>query len=110
MKLRLECLKYGSPIRNQISSTFKIHYDISKDILEYLIESNFTVTDIAKMLSLSNRTVYRRMSKYGIHSRNFTDIDDESLDGILESLLAQFPRCGEKMVRELLFTKNGIKV
>ena len=61
---------------------------------------------MAKMLFVSKRTIYRRMGKYGIQSRPFSDIDNASLDAVLGDILMQFPRCGEKMLRQLLLTKR----
>ena len=108
MKLRLECLKYGCPVLKQ-SCNFKVHYEIGEDVLENLIDSGFTVSDMAKLLSVSERTLYRRMTHFGLRRQSFTDINDDSLDQCLVDIVLQFPRCGEKMLRQLLATK-GIKV
>lgn len=105
MKLRLECLKYGSLVSMR-GSDFKIRYEIGEEVLENLMELG---SDMSKLLSVSERTIFRRMTQYGLRSQRYTDISDDALDECLGDVLEQFPRCGEKMIRQLLVTK-GIKV
>lgn len=108
MKLRLECLKYESLVSMRVSD-FKIRYEIGEEVLENLMELGFAVSDMSKLLSVSERTIFRRMTQYGLRSQCYTDISDDTLDECLGDVLVQFPRCGEKMIRQLLVTK-GIKV
>ncbi|KAH3820150.1 hypothetical protein DPMN_121894 [Dreissena polymorpha] len=57
MKLRVECLKFGGqnlPFQKQNEPKF----EISKDVLEGLIEAGFSVLDMSRLLSVSERTVY----------------------------------------------------
>lgn len=108
MKLRLERLRYGSLVSMR-GSDFKIRYEIGEEVLENLMELGFAVSDMSKLLSGSERTIYRRMTQYGLRSQCYTDISDDALDECLGNVLVQFPRCGEKMIRQLLVTK-GIKV
>lgn len=108
MKLRLERLRYGSLVSMR-GSDFKIRYEIGEEVLENLMELGFAVSDMSKLLSGSERTIYRRMTQYGLRSQCYTDISDDALDECLGNVLVQFPRCGEKMIRQLLATK-GIKV
>lgn len=108
MKLRLERLRYGSLVSIR-GSDFKIRYEIGEEVLENLMELGFAVSDMSKLLSVSERTIYRRMTQYGLRSQCYTDISDDALDECLGNVLVQFPLCGEKMIRQLLVTK-GIKV
>lgn len=105
MKLRLERLRYGSLVSMR-GSDFKIRYEIGEEVLENLMELG---SDMSKLLSVSERTIFRRMTQYGLRSQCYTDISDDALDECLGDVLVQFPRCGEKMIRQLLVTK-GIKV
>lgn len=107
MKLRLERLRYGSLVSMR-GSDFKIRNEFG-EVLENLMELGFAVSDMSKLLSVSERTIYRRMTQYGLRSQCYTDISDDALDECLGNVLVQFPRCGEKMIRQLLVTK-GIKV
>ncbi|VDI69315.1 Hypothetical predicted protein [Mytilus galloprovincialis] len=108
MKLRVVCIKFGNPAPMQMKDSRK-KYEISQTVLENLLERGFSIKDISKLLAVSERTIYRRMTHYGLTSCSFTDIDDDDLDKVLEETTLQFPRCGEKMLRQLLVTK-GIKV
>ncbi len=82
----------------------KKKYDVSSDV-----EVGFSVKDMSKLLSVSESTIFRRMRSYGIAIRSFTDIDDIELDNRLSDLIAEFPRCGEQMLRSLLSIRE-IKV
>ncbi|KAJ8303655.1 hypothetical protein KUTeg_018765 [Tegillarca granosa] len=97
MKLRIECIKHGGQKIHANNDSFRKQYNIGEVILENLIETGFSVLDMSKLLSVSERTIYRRMNRFNIGKRKFTDIDDE------------FPRCGEKMIRQFLSSK-GIKI
>lgn len=109
MKLRVECIKYGNEEIVGSGTSFKKEYNISESILEHLIEANFSVKDMAKLLSISESTLYRRMRVYGIGIRTYSDIDDDDLDKSMSQLVQEFPKCGELMLRNLLFVR-GVKV
>lgn len=106
MKLRVECIKYGPAINNNRNEPA---YDISKNVLETLIESGFKICEISKLLSVSERTVHRRMSKYQLSVYHFTSIDDDALQREVVQVTNEFPRVGETLIRHILHQK-GIKV
>lgn len=89
MKLRLECLKYGSLVSMR-GSDFKIRYEIGEEVLENLMELGFAVSDMSKLLSGSERTIYRRMTQYGLRSQCYTDISDDALDECLGNVLDKY--------------------
>lgn len=107
MKLRTECIKYG-PMKNQTSSQ-EPKYNIPKEVIESLLQSGFRVHEIAKLLSVSERTVCRRMSKYDVSVYEFSDIDDENLETEVARVTTEFPRVAESMIRQIL-QQRGIKV
>ena len=62
VKLRQECTKYGSASPHvQKTSEFVI----PERVLHNLIDNGFWICDIAKILSVSESTVYRKMRQYG---------------------------------------------
>lgn len=61
------------------------------------------------MLSVSERTVYRIMERYGLRALNFSNISDDELDRVLTKAAKDFPFCGEQMLKFLL-KERGIKV
>ncbi|VDI46146.1 Hypothetical predicted protein [Mytilus galloprovincialis] len=87
MKLRVECIKHSNAEIVGAGTSFKKEYNISEDILEHLIEAGFSVKDMATSLSISERTLYRRMRVYGIDIRTYTDIDDDDLDISMSQLV-----------------------
>ncbi|KAK6166823.1 hypothetical protein SNE40_023438 [Patella caerulea] len=106
MKLRTECLKFSAPrIKNHLNAKF----EINRTILVELIESGFTVVEISKLLSVSERTIYRRMAAFNISVYDFSDIEDDILISKIDDVLRQFPRNGETMVRAVL-QECGIKI
>ena len=68
MKLRVECIKYGNKNASMAApeGSFRQEYDIRKETLENLMDAGFSVSDMTKILSTSESTVYRRMKKYNI--------------------------------------------
>ena len=110
MNLRLECCTYGGhkPKRKRAGCGAP-EFDIPKSVLEGHLEEGFTIKDISSMLSVSERTVYRRMEKYGLRSLNFSNIADDDLDCNVRQLSEDFPFCGESILKFLL-AERGIKV
>ena len=107
MELRMECINYGSTIYRE---PFKRTFEIPEDILNFLLETEFTISDIAKLLSASESTVYRRMRTCNLTKCKLTDISDECLDEVIQDITEEFPRCGEEMVRHILIQMKDIKV
>lgn len=83
-------------------------FQVSKNTLENLLDCDFKISDISNILQISEITIYRRMAQFGLQKREFSDIDDDSLDIVLSGIIQDFP-CGENMLREVLKGK-GIKV
>ena len=109
MKLRVKCVTYGQMGHNVQSSRAEPQYNISKQIIESLIQSGFKINEISKLLSVSKRTIYRRMSKYNVSVYSFTNIDEEALRNEVIKVTSEFPRIGETMIRQVLH-QRGIKV
>jgi len=103
MRLRVECLKHGGSFIPQQKC------DISKETLERLIDSGFKIREIATLLHISEKTVYRRMNQFGLRKHSFTYIDEETLQLEVSELTTEFPRLGEAMIHRILH-QRGIKV
>lgn len=56
---------YGVPVVKS-NQQGRPSFDIRKEQLEYLIETNFTVPQISALLGVSKRTIERRLAAYGI--------------------------------------------
>lgn len=110
MKLRTECVKYGTSAPNKINSECgPPKFDIPKSVLKSVLENGFKISDISKLLSVSESTIYRRMSQFGLSKMNFTQIDDSDLDLTLGQIIKEFPLCGETLLQQMLLLK-GIRV
>lgn len=67
-------------------------FDISKERLEFLLEFDFTVPEIARLLDVSVRTIRRRMKELGLSVKQcFTDISEEDLQRVVADFLATLP-------------------
>ena len=76
---------------------------IAKDQLEFLLDLGFKSGEIASLLGVSESTVKRRIREYGIFVRQrYSTITDETLDGVVEGLMREFPNCGYKRMTGLL--------
>lgn len=108
-----ECLgntRTITPQRAQTGSIGRPCFSIPREQLYYLIETRFTVPQIADMIGVSVRTVHRRMSEYGlsIHSM-YSEMTDQELDEIISVIHQEFPMCGNRQMNGHLLSR-GIRV
>ena len=74
-----------------------LKFDIPQITLQNLLEQGF-ISEIAKLLVVSERTVDRRMAQFSLSKNNFSSIFDEDLDFTLSEIAKDYPRCGENML------------
>lgn len=85
-------------------------FGIPKEQLEYFVEYGFKATDIAKMLCVSEKTIYRRLDEFGISMRmSYSTITEAELDDLIRSIMHDFPNSGYKSMRGHLLAR-GVKV
>ncbi|XP_052719456.1 uncharacterized protein LOC128191439 [Crassostrea angulata] len=107
MKIRIECVKFGRFPPNRIQGNVgPPMFDIPKSTIENLLENNFEISDIATLLLVSERTIYRRMALFGLSKSDFSEINENDLDEQVGKILNKFPLCGENMLRQMLLSKN----
>ena len=113
MNLRIECSKHSVfvPVRSTSGDRCGApQFDIPKEIIERHIEEGFKVKEIASLLSVSERTIYRRMSSFGLSTMTFSDISDAELDREVDKISKEFPFCGEGILKHLLSQQRNIRV
>ena len=67
--------------------------------LKFLIDSQFTVPQMANIIGVSVRTIHRRLSDYGISVRDkYTTLTNAELDEYISRLHSEFPLCGNKQI------------
>ena len=107
MALRIECSSFGGQVPKKIQANFGApSFSIPKCVLENLLGEGFTISEIATILSVSERTIYRRMSQFGFSKSEFADITDMELDVHIEKITREFPYCGEALIKQFLFGKG----
>ena len=80
---------------------------IPRTQLLYLIENRFTVGRIAKMLGVSERTVYRRMVEYGYSiGAQYANLTDEDLYMLISEIQDAFPMCGNRQMAGYLLSRG----
>ena len=81
LTLRSECAKYGSKTPAKVNKGCgPSEYCIPEQLLRNLIADGFSVADISKLISVSERTVYRILQKYDISRFMFSNLSDEEID------------------------------
>ena len=110
VKLRSECAKYGSKTPAKVNKGCgPSEYCIPEQLLRNLIADGFSVADISKLISVSERTVYRRLQKYDISRFMFSNLSDEEIDVHVSDLIKDFPFCGENILRQML-KQSGVHI
>ena len=85
-------------------------FNIPRSQLVYLVENYFTVPQIAGIIGVSVRTIFRRMEQYGISIRaQYAEITDDELDLMTRSIQSSFPMCGNRSMQGHLLSR-GIRV
>lgn len=82
-------------------------FHIPRQQLQYLIEHQFTVPQMAGMLGVSTRTVEKRMSEFGLSIRQqYASLTDGELEGIVREILQQYPTCGNQQLQGYLVSRG----
>ena len=72
---------------------------ITREQLRYLIDLNFSISDISKLLGVSKRTIVRRQQKFELKiSNTYSNISDEELDQQVLSFLQDLPKTGYRQI------------
>lgn len=84
--------------------------DIGYEQLSYLMENQFTVCQIADMLCVYERTIYRRMSEFSLSVHMlYSSISDDDLHQLVSEIQEQFPLCGNAQMQGHLLAR-GLRV
>lgn len=80
-------------------------FDITQDQLEYLLELNFTSSDIARILCVSLRTIRWRMEEYGIAvCDRYSSVSDAELDEEVARIKQGYPNAGIRLTLGMCVT------
>ena len=82
-------------------------FDITRKMLITYLETGFSQRDIAKLLTVSEKTIQRRVNEYNLHNQfpKYTDISDLELDNIVRDILSRFPNLGICRMKAILKQK-----
>ena len=80
---------------------------VDEQQLEFLVESNFRIIDIATIFDCSRRRVERRIKDLGLD--RYTSISEYDLDNLVRNIVVLHSQCGEKSVLSRL-RSEGVRV
>lgn len=99
-----------TPAVHRTGTVGRPRFDIPREQLGLLIESQFIVQQMADMIGVSGRTIHRRMSEYGLSIHyTYSDMTDQKLDSVIAEIYQEFPLCGSKQMSRHLLSR-GIRV
>ena len=99
-----------TPSVHRMGAVGRPRFDIPREQLSLLIESQFTVPQIADMIGVSERTIHRRMSEYGLSIQStYSEMTNLELDSVIADIHREFPMCGNKQMGGHLLSR-GIRV
>ena len=99
VSMTISATAYTSPVVHEVGVLGRPRYLVPQCLLESLIESGFSVPQIADILFISVRTVRRRMSEYGLSIRaTYSAITEQDLDVIINRIQQEFPLCGYRQM------------
>ena len=85
-------------------------FEIPRNQLQYLIESRFSVPQIADLLGVSVSTIRRRMTLYNLSIQStYSSITDDELDELIAGIQCQFPNWGNRQMYGHLLSR-GIRI
>jgi hypothetical protein len=83
---------------------------VPQEQLEFLVGLGFSTVNMASLLGVSQSTIKRHLSDFGIPIRcSYTEMTDNELDGVILSVLQDFPNTGYKRMTGFLRSR-GIRV
>ena len=82
--------------------------EIHAETLKFLLEFGFNAREIASMLSVSIRTIQRRMANFNLREEvpRYTLISDNDLDETCREIISEFPNCGVRRMRGFLLSMD----
>ncbi|XP_028400508.1 uncharacterized protein LOC114523698 isoform X2 [Dendronephthya gigantea] len=98
------------PTLLQTNSRGRPSFHIPCEQMELFLDYGFKASEMAKILGVSEKTVYRRLEEYGLSMRNsYSSITENELDDIIKGILVEFPNTGYKTMRGHLLSR-GLKL
>jgi hypothetical protein len=102
-------LQFTSHLSSLITTGRKgrTRYDLPSDQLVYFVEHGFTCSKISDMLGISQRSIRRRMTEYGISIRQmYSNIGELELRELITEAHEPFPNAGYRFIRGWLMQKG----
>ena len=93
--------------RNLNGKRGRPRFSISSEQLQYLLNYDLSVPDIAQALVVSRSTIFRRMRTFGLSvGQRMTDISDKNLEITIRQVQQDFPNTGYRRVCSQLLIRH----
>ncbi len=100
----------SAPLQSSEGGMGRPRYLISYEQLKCFIENHFSAPQIANILHVSVRTIFRRMAMFSLSIRSqYSNINDPELDNIVCEIQREFPSCGNRQMHGHLLSR-GLRV
>lgn len=87
-------LEYQCPVSSS-GEKGRPRFEIMRDQLEFLRSKHFRWASIAKLLGISERTLRRRRQEFGLETDGFTEISENNLTAVVQSVKSLTPNIGQ---------------
>ena len=87
-----------APIIRRFGTSGRPRIAISEQQLQWFVDYGFTAADVARVLSVSTRTVQRRAAEVNISMRRVTPLSDGDIDEAVQRIKNDHPEAGERML------------
>ena len=85
----------------------KVHCTIqNQEELQNLLKLDFSVKQISELYGVSEKTVRRRITAFGLTGSKYTEITDEDLATVMSDIISMHEGIGEKMMDVFLRARN----
>lgn len=90
------------------SSVGRPKFVITREQLVYMLDYDISVPAIARVLGVSQSTIKRRLTEYGISIRSDQDatLTDMALDELVRDVQEQFPNAGYRRIYSVLRSRS----
>ena len=73
--------------------------NVSRELLENLLRLKVPISEIASFFDVTRPVIYKAMREFGINHSSFSDISDDQLRDIVNTVKEHHPQAGEIMVQ-----------
>ena len=106
IKQLIESKEKSKPPVIYTGSSGRPKYDIPAEILSLFMDYRFSYEKIGQILNVSKETIYRRTIEFGLSPVQHSQLSDEELQQLVETILSEFPNSGIRRMKGYLMASG----